>query len=130
MTRLLKVLLSIFALQLLAISITFAGNFDTDDLKIKDLKKQGIDVTAPQRFQFLLSFKTKEQAAGACKDAEKLGFKKLKIYEHNKNSMMLWVSKSIVPELENIKAIHKQLMPVAKRHAGTYEDVEWEVVPN
>ncbi len=100
----------------------------TDDLKIKDLKKQGIDVTAPQRVQFLLSFKTEEQAAGAAKDAEKLGFKKQKIYEQSKNNVMLWVSKSVVPELENIKAIHKQLMPVAERHAGIYEDVEWEIV--
>lgn len=43
-------------------------------------------------------------------------------------SVYLWISQQVVPRIGNLKAVHKELTAVARKHSGQYDFVEWEIV--
>ena len=128
MKPLLAVISTICALHLPAFPV-FAGNFDVDDLKIKDLKKAGVNLKVPHKVAFLLSFKTEAAAQEALRDAEKRGFVKMSLSQFSANYVQLWVTLRLVPDIKAIKDVHKTLTQVATKSGGEYENDEWRVVP-
>ena len=108
--------------------LAYAGNFDEDELKIKELISHKVDVKKFHEIKFRLSFPNNSSANRALADAKKLGFKVSEISNSDTEETVLWVSKVVIPEIKKIKLIHDQLIPIAQKYSGEYQREDWTLV--
>ncbi|WP_373033472.1 ribonuclease E inhibitor RraB [Sulfurovum sp.] len=125
-----KITLTIFAfISLFSISAqNYACCINVDKLKIEELESKNIDVSKAYTIRFYMSLNSSSDALKASQDAQSIGYTEEKLYEYGRDDYSLWLTKRMVPNLENLMKVYNELYRITIKYNGIYNDADWHIL--
>ncbi|RYG35741.1 MAG: ribonuclease E inhibitor RraB [Burkholderiales bacterium] len=93
-----------------------------DAIVIENLRSAGSDITKPHSIDFFLYFPRKGQAKAAATEILELGYTVVELEKSPERSeWSVHATRTLVPELETMKASTRELEKLATEHGGAYD---------